>query len=98
MDRFNRYNQIHIYPEDQEKETFTCPWRAYAYKVFHFGLCNALATFQREIISIFSDFLHDSMEIYMDEFTVVSDTFDEALTNLEKVLKRCRETNLALRK
>jgi predicted RNase H-like HicB family nuclease len=36
------------------------------------------------------------MEIYMDEFIVVGDTFEEALTNLEKVLKRCRETNIAL--
>jgi hypothetical protein len=36
------------------------------------------------------------MEIYMDDFTVTGDSFDEALINLEKVLKRCRETNLAL--
>ena len=45
----------------------------------------------------FFDLLHDCMEIYMDEFTVVGDTFDEYLTNLEKVQKRCRETNIALR-
>ena len=32
----------------------------------------------------------------MDEFIVVGDTFEEALTNLEKVLKRCRETNITL--
>jgi hypothetical protein len=33
----------------------------------------------------------------MDEFTMVGDTFDEDLTNLEKVLKICKETNIALR-
>jgi len=32
----------------------------------------------------------------MDDFTVYEDTFQEALDNLEKVLTRCQETNLAL--
>jgi hypothetical protein len=36
------------------------------------------------------------MEIYMDDFTVTSDSFDEALSDLEIFLRRCRETNLAL--
>jgi hypothetical protein len=36
------------------------------------------------------------MEIYMDNFTVYGDTFQEALDNLEKVLVRCQETNLSL--
>jgi hypothetical protein len=37
------------------------------------------------------------MEIYMDHFTVRGDYFDEASSNLEKVLRICRDTNLALR-
>ena len=32
----------------------------------------------------------------MDDFTVYGNTFEEALENLEKVLKRCKETNLSL--
>ena len=36
------------------------------------------------------------MEIYMDDFTVYGNTFQEALENLEKVLIRCQEANLAL--
>ena len=32
----------------------------------------------------------------MDEFTAYGNTFQEALDNLEKVLIRCQETNLAL--
>lgn len=32
----------------------------------------------------------------MDDFTVYGDSFNEALENLEKVLIRCKETNLFL--
>ena len=32
----------------------------------------------------------------MDDFTVYGNTFEEALENLEKVLKRCKEANLSL--
>ena len=36
------------------------------------------------------------MEIYMDDFTTFGVTFEEAMKNLEKVLIRCQEHNLAL--
>jgi len=32
----------------------------------------------------------------MDDFIVYGNTFEEALENLEKVLKRCKEENLSL--
>ena len=32
----------------------------------------------------------------MDDFTIYGDSFNEALENLEKVLIRCKETNLLL--
>ena len=32
----------------------------------------------------------------MDDFTVMGDTCEQYLHNIEKVLKRCRETNLSL--
>ena len=31
-------------------------------------------------------FFNDKMEIYLDEFTPYGETFDKALTNLDKVL------------
>ncbi|XP_070669001.1 uncharacterized protein [Malus domestica] len=41
------YNQIVIALDDQENITFTCPFGTFAYHHMPFGLCNALATFQR---------------------------------------------------
>ena len=55
LDGYSGYNQIAIAPEDQEKTTFTCPFGTFAFRRMSFGLCNALGTFQRCMMSIFSD-------------------------------------------
>ncbi|RDX62390.1 Retrovirus-related Pol polyprotein, partial [Mucuna pruriens] len=96
LDRFSGYMQIHIAPEDQHKTTFTCPFGTFAYTSMPFGLCNAPSTFQRCMMSIFSDLLQDCMEVFMDDFTVYADSFEACLNNLSKVLKRCIDTNLVL--
>jgi len=90
------YNQIQIAKVDQENTTFTCPWGTYAYRVLPLFLCNAPATFQRVVLAIFFDFIHDCVEVYMDDFTVYGDDFPQALENLEKVLVRRQEAHLAL--
>ena len=61
-----------------------------------FGLCNALSTFQRCMMAIFSDMIEEFMEIFIDDFSVGGSSFDTCLVHLEKVLKRCQETNLVL--
>ena len=57
LDGFFGYLQIRIAPKDQENNTFTCPFGTFAYRRMPFGLCNAPSTFQRCMLSIFSDFL-----------------------------------------
>jgi hypothetical protein len=96
LDGFSGYNQIQISPQDQDKTTFTSPWRTFSYKVLPFGLCNAPATFQRAVLGIFSNMVNDCMEIFMDDFTPYGTNFEEALSNLEKVLKRCKQSHLSL--
>ncbi|KAL4283808.1 hypothetical protein GQ457_16G019000 [Hibiscus cannabinus] len=90
------YNQIAIAPEDQSKTTFTCPYGTFAFRRMPFGLCNAPATFQRCMTAIFSNLNEDCLEIFMDDFSTFGDNFDNCLSNLEKVQKRCKETNLVL--
>ncbi|RVW75225.1 Retrovirus-related Pol polyprotein from transposon 17.6 [Vitis vinifera] len=55
-DGYSGYFQIEIDLEDQEKTTFTCPFGTFAYRRMPFGLCNTPTTFQRCMLSIFSDY------------------------------------------
>ncbi|XP_019251030.1 PREDICTED: uncharacterized protein LOC109229944, partial [Nicotiana attenuata] len=96
LDGYSGYNQILIAPEDQEKTTFTCPYGTFAFSRMPFGLCNAPATFQQCMMTIFTDMVEDFLEVFMDDFSVVGDSFNECLKNLDKVLAQCEETNLVL--
>lgn len=96
LDGYFGYNQIPIAPEDQEKTTFTCPFGTFAYRRMPFGLCNAHATFQRCMVSIFSDMVERFLEVFMDDFSVYGSSFDECLHHLSLVLIRCKEKNLVL--
>nr|GEY56185.1 hypothetical protein [Tanacetum cinerariifolium] len=48
------------------------------------------------MMSIFHDMIEKTMEVFMDDFSVFGDTFSSCLTNLDKKLKHCEETNLVL--
>ena len=61
-----------------------------------FGLCNAPATFQRCMLSIFSDMVERFIGVFMDDFSVFGNSFDECLYHLSLVLERCKEKNLVL--
>nr|GEV65253.1 reverse transcriptase domain-containing protein [Tanacetum cinerariifolium] len=63
------YFQIPIDLKDQEKTTFTCPYRTFAYRRMPFGLCNAPCTFQRCMMAIFHDMIEKTMEVFMDDFS-----------------------------
>jgi hypothetical protein len=86
LDGYSGYNQIAIAPEDQEKTTFTCPYGTFAFRRMPFGLCNAPATFQRCMMAIFSDMVEKYIEIFMDDFSVFGDSFDDCLERLSLVL------------
>ena len=94
LEGYSGYNQIAIAPEDQEKTTFTCPYGTFAFRRMPFGLCNATGTFQRCMMAIFSDMVEKTIEIFMDDFSILGNSFDNCLENLRSVLIRCEETNL----
>ncbi|GJS23005.1 reverse transcriptase domain-containing protein [Tanacetum coccineum] len=83
--------------EHQEKTTFTCPYGTFAYRRMPFGLCNAPGTFQRCMMAIFHDMIEETMEVFMDDFSVFGDSFSSCLFHLDKMLKRCEDTNLVLK-
>ncbi|GJW84918.1 reverse transcriptase domain-containing protein [Tanacetum coccineum] len=88
--------RILIDPQDQEKTTFTCPYGTFAYRRMPFGLCNASSTFQRCMMAIFHDMIEETMEVFMDDFSVFGGSFSSCLSHLDKMLKWCEDTNFVL--
>ncbi|GKB15969.1 reverse transcriptase domain-containing protein [Tanacetum coccineum] len=96
LDGFFKYFQIPIDPMDQEKTMFTCPFSTYAYRRIPFGLCNAPATFQRCMLAIFHDMIKESVDVFMDDFSVFGNSFEKCLNNLDKMLRHCKDAHIIL--
>ena len=96
LDGYSGYNQISIAREDQEKTTFTCPYWTWRSRECRLGCVMHPPHFQRSMMSIFSNMVEDTIEVFMDDFSVVGDSFERCLNNLSEVLKRCEDYNLVL--
>nr|GEX30223.1 transposon Ty3-I Gag-Pol polyprotein [Tanacetum cinerariifolium] len=96
LNGFSGYFQMPIDLKDQEKTTFTCPYGTFAYHCMPFGLCNASGTFQRCMMAITHDMIEKTIEVFIDDFSVFRNSFQTCLSHLEKMLKRCDDTNLCL--
>ncbi|GJY92774.1 reverse transcriptase domain-containing protein [Tanacetum coccineum] len=48
------------------------------------------------MMAIFHDMIEETMEVFMDDFSVFEDSFSSCLSHLDKMLKRCEDTNLVL--
>jgi hypothetical protein len=94
LDGYSGFMQIPIHPDDQHKTTLTCPYGTFAYRRIPFGLCNAPASFQRCMMAVFSEFIEEIVEVFMDDFSIYGNTLADCLANLDKVLTRCVEVDL----
>jgi len=47
-------------------------------------------------MAIFTDYIDNVMELFIDNFSIFGSSFDVCLVNLSIVLKRCEEVNLVL--
>ena len=83
-------------PMTKAKLLLLVPMELMLYRRMSFGLCNAPASFQRCMMSIFSDMTEEIMEVFMDDFSVYEKTFNDCFENLDKVLQRCEEKHLVL--
>lgn len=94
-DGYSGYNQIKIDPKHQHLTTFTTPWSTFAFRVMLFGLCNALATFQRFMNKIFEPFLRKFVRDFIDDFCVYGNKEDH-FDHLLKILQRLDDANASL--
>ena len=96
LNDFQRYHQIPLALDDQEKTTFVTPIGNYHYKVMPFGLKNVGSTYQRMMTKMFEPHLGKSIEVYIDDMVMKSKMVSEHVRDLENIFEILRKHKLRL--
>ena len=96
VDGFSGYNQIRMAPKDAEKTTFRTPMGNFYYTIIPFGLKNIGATYQRAMMAIFHDMMHQELEDCVNDIVVKSKKREEHFYVLKRVFERCRAFKLRM--
>lgn len=92
------FHQIKMKEGDRHKTAFITPLGLYQFKVMPFGLCNAPATFQRCMNTIFADLWYKGVCVYVDDIVLYTKTREEHLELLRTVLGRLAAAKLYVNK
>ncbi|XP_020211764.1 uncharacterized protein LOC109796505 [Cajanus cajan] len=96
LDAYSSYNQIKMYPADEEKTAFITESANFCYKVMPFGLKNAGATYQRLMDKVFQGQVGRNIEINVDDMVVKSSSLAEHLADLTEIFSQLRRHNMRL--
>ena len=97
IDLQSGFHLIRVVEEDVHKTAIRTKYGHYEFLVMPFGLCNAPATFQSTMNSIFQDFIDDFVIVYMDDLLIYSKTSEDHERHLRAVLQRMQEHGLRAR-
>ena len=97
IDLHTGFHNIRVAEEDIPKTAFRTKYGHFEFTVMPFGLCNAPATFQSNMNTIFDDLLDDCVLVYMDDLLIFSKTHEEHELHLRKVLQRMVDNKLRAR-
>ena len=80
------YNNFHVTERAADVLVFVCNQGLFAYRVMPFGPCNCPAFFQRQVDLLFLHKRAQGTYVYMDDFHVCSETWEEYVRVLRDVL------------
>jgi hypothetical protein len=94
IDLRTAYNLLRIAKGEEFKTAFRTRFGHFEYCVMPFGLTNAPATFQSYINSVLHEYLDVFCTAYMDDILVYSETYEEHVQHVRKVLTKLLENGL----
>lgn len=98
MDLVRGYYQLPLEESSREYTAFSTPRAHWQFKRLSFGLKNAPSAFQREMQHILSPFPWRRVIVYIDDVLIMSDTFEEHLVLVERVLKVLTEYGVKIKR
>ena len=97
LDMKSGYHQIELAEDHKERTAFTvAPLGFFKYNRMAMGLENAPATYQRLVEECLGDLHLTVCLVFLDDIIIFSDTFEDHLDRIERVLLRLRECGLKL--
>ena len=97
VDLADAYEQVRVEPRDVPNTLFATIMGTYHSNVVQQGDCNAPATFQRLMTSIFRDVIGQFMHVYLDDIFIYSDSVEEHEEHLKTVFDRLRQNHIFLK-
>jgi len=94
LDLISGYHQLRVEEEHVARTAFITRFGSYQFRVMPFGLCNAPATFQRLMNTLFQDYLTKFVKIYIDDIVAHSKTLEEHAGHLKQVCEILRKNKL----
>lgn len=86
IDLTDAYEQIRVRPDHVPFTAMSTPNGTMISEVMHQGDCNASATFQMIMMSIFGPYIGVFLEIYLDDGFIFSETLDDHVKHVKLVL------------
>ena len=91
------YWQVEEDEQDRQKTAFASRQGLFESKVLQFGLCKALATFERLMEAVLAGLRWKICLIYLDDVIVTEKTFEDMIKKLDHVFERLHEAGLKLK-
>ena len=98
FDLTQSFFQTGLDEESRPLTSFVSPFGQWQFKVVPMGLKTSPAIQQRLMRTVFGEYLHDFLEVFIDDGLIQSKTWDEHLRHLELVFRKLREYNLKIKR
>lgn len=98
LDLRSGYYQVRIAEGDEPKTACVTRYGSFEFLVMPFGLTNAPATFCTLMNKVLHPFLDRFVVVYLDDIVIYSNTLEEHIRHLRKVLQVLRENELYIKK
>lgn len=92
------YHQIRLVEEDEEKTAFKTHQGHFQFRVLPYGVTGGPSTFQSAMNFVLSPLLRKGVLVFMDDILVHSDTFQQHLALLRRVLQLLADNELVVKR